>query len=106
MTWSQTTNTGFQPIILVLIPVSMDFVIVALVGMNWIVATGDPYAAQRKLDSSISNTCPDFVAKGKSSSSSSSSSSSNLCYTGLQAPRLFFFVLNSTGHKIYPAHKC
>ena len=88
MTWSQTTNTGFQPILLVLIPVSMDFVIVALVGMNWIVTTGDPYAAQRKLDSSISNTCPDFVAKGKSSSSSSSS---NVCYTGLQAPRLYSF---------------
>ena len=33
--------------------------------MNWIVATGDVYAAQRKLEASDSNTCPDFVAKGK-----------------------------------------
>ena len=35
------------------------------VAMNWIVATGDVYAAGRMIDFGVINMCADFVAKGK-----------------------------------------
>ena len=41
------------------------FIFSGPVALNWIVVTGDEYAAQRMLDRYVLNMCPNFVADGK-----------------------------------------